>query len=432
MSGELWRSYFQIGKETTPGTTVAATRRMYFAVDGSEFTREREPRAHKFATGSRDNVRAFTLGPTVVSGKIKTPLSASEIIELLLMGIKGAVTPTGSGLAKLWTFTPGNSLDPATIEWYDGARGWDVGGCYIDKIKISGSADGEAMVEADVFGLNMEIATPTGSLTERVPDFIEGWETKFYVDTFGGTAGSTQKTGVLINWNIEISNMLDRKYFAANTINAGATTIGELEVKATLTYEASSAEAATEFANWDAATKRLVRLMFGDNETFAVNELQTLIISGAPTGGDFTITYDGQTTSAIAYNANAAAVQSALEALSNIGVGDVSCSGGALPGTPVVITFAGALANTDVALMTTTDNFTGGSTPESAIAETVAGGNQKKYITVDLPGAWESVALSGSDKGTRVYELSLQYVYDTTNAYGLQIRCNNTRSAAYA
>lgn len=329
MAGELWRSYFQVGKETTPGTTVAATRRMYWDVDGSNFGRERAPRPHRFATASRDNLRAFTLGPTVVSGKIKVPLSASEIVELLLMGIKSGVTPTtpGGTTPRLWTFTPGTTLEPATIEWYDGARGWDIGGCYVDKLKFSGSADGEAMVEADVFGLNMAVATPTGSLTERVPDFIEGWETKLWVDAFAGTPGTTQKTGELINWSVEISNGLERKYFANNSINAAAVVIDQIEVKANLTYEASSAEAATEFANWDAATKRLVRLDFGNNEVIET-------------------TY-------------------------------------------------------------------------------------KKFVTIDLPGAWDAFNLSGADKKTRVYELGLQYVYDTTNAFGLQIRAQNARTAAW-
>ena len=38
------------------------------------------------------------------------------------------------------------------------------------------------------------------------------------------------------------------------------------------------------------------------------------------TGGSFTLTYNGQTTGSISYNATAAAVQSALEALSNVDV----------------------------------------------------------------------------------------------------------------
>jgi len=106
----------------------------------------------------------------------------------------------------------------------------------------------------------------------------------------------------------------------------------------------------------------------------STNEVQTLTITGTPTGGTFTISYDGQTTATIAYNANAAAVQSALEALSNIEVGDVTCGGGALPGTPVTITFTGNLAGRNVSLMTADGaGLTGGSTPTAAIALTTAG-----------------------------------------------------------
>jgi len=52
-------------------------------------------------------------------------------------------------------------------------------------------------------------------------------------------------------------------------------------------------------------------------------------------------------------------------------------------------------------------------------------------VTIDLPGAWDGVDLGGTDKGTRVYEMSLQYIYDPTNAYGLQIRCQNARETAW-
>lgn len=103
------------------------------------------------------------------------------------------------------------------------------------------------------------------------------------------------------------------------------------------------------------------------------NEVQQVAITGGPTGGTFTITYAGQTTAAIPYNANAAAVQAALEALSNIAPGDVVVSGGALPGTPVVVEFRGTLAQTNVGQMTTTDSFTGGTAPASAVTTTTPG-----------------------------------------------------------
>src|SRR5262245_26426459 len=105
-----------------------------------------------------------------------------------------------------------------------------------------------------------------------------------------------------------------------------------------------------------------------------VNEVQTLTITGTPTGGSFRLKYGAETTDPIAYNAAAAAVDSALEALSNIGAGDVTCGGGALPGTPVTITFTGALAEQNVGLISVeSPAFTGGTAPAASIAETTPG-----------------------------------------------------------
>jgi hypothetical protein len=102
------------------------------------------------------------------------------------------------------------------------------------------------------------------------------------------------------------------------------------------------------------------------------NEVQTLTVTGAPTGGTFTITWAGQTTAAIAYNATAAVVQAALVALSNIAAGDVVVTGNA--GGPWTLTWGGTQLGEDVAAPTTTESFTGGTTPDITIATTTAGG----------------------------------------------------------
>lgn len=265
ITGQIWRGLFQFSLETTAGTSVPATRRGYFNAEASKLTRERDVRFHKFATASRDNTRAATRGPVTVAGTLEQPLSSSEIIELLLMGVKAAVTPTGT-TAKLWTFTPGTTLAPATIEWHDGARVWEASGCYVESLKIAGSVKDTNTVTAEIFGLSMVSSSLTGALAERVPDFIEGWETKLYVDTFGGTAGTTVVEGTLLNWEIEIKNNLMRKYFADNTLDAGAIRPGELEISAKLTFDAAATAALTAFNDFDAATKKLVRLEFGQNE----------------------------------------------------------------------------------------------------------------------------------------------------------------------
>lgn len=104
------------------------------------------------------------------------------------------------------------------------------------------------------------------------------------------------------------------------------------------------------------------------------SEVQTLTITGTPTGGTFKLKFRGYKTATIAYNATAANVVSALVALSTIGAGGVTATGGPLPGTPVVITFAAQLANQNQPSIIVTDSaFTGGTTPAAAIAVTTPG-----------------------------------------------------------
>lgn len=108
--------------------------------------------------------------------------------------------------------------------------------------------------------------------------------------------------------------------------------------------------------------------------TGPTSEVQTVTVTGTPTGGTYTLTFSGQTTTAIPYNATAAQVKAALEALSNINVGDVTVTGGPHPGTAVVVTFVGQFMGDDQPQMTATGSLTGGSSPAVTIATTTAGG----------------------------------------------------------
>ena len=103
--------------------------------------------------------------------------------------------------------------------------------------------------------------------------------------------------------------------------------------------------------------------------TAVQNELQVLTFSGAIDGGSLQLEFDGQTTAAIDVSGSggvltAAAVQSGLESLGNIGTGNVSVTGGSLPGEALFIEFTGALAQTNVAEITVDNSLleNGGST----------------------------------------------------------------------
>lgn len=87
---------------------------------------------------------------------------------------------------------------------------------------------------------------------------------------------------------------------------------------------------------------------------FPKNEIQRAAFSGTPISGSFKFVFGVDISAAILFSANAAAVEAALEAMPSIGVGNVSVSG--TYATDFVITFIGALKFTDLALLTTTGN----------------------------------------------------------------------------
>jgi hypothetical protein len=112
----------------------------------------------------------------------------------------------------------------------------------------------------------------------------------------------------------------------------------------------------------------------GSGGAGGTNEVQTVTITGTPAGGDFTLTFQGQETAAIAYNATAATVEDRLEALSTIGQGNVRVTGGPGPGTPYVVTFINDLAANDQPLAVDDDSgLTGGTTPAVTVTQTTAG-----------------------------------------------------------
>lgn len=102
------------------------------------------------------------------------------------------------------------------------------------------------------------------------------------------------------------------------------------------------------------------------------NEVVTLTEGTNITAGTFTLTFDGETTAAIQHDATASAIQTALEALSNINPGDVVVTGGILTTNPVVITFGGQYAGENVPAITSAQ----GSLTGTFTIGTVAGGEQ--------------------------------------------------------
>lgn len=156
---------------------------------------------------------------------------------------------------------------------------------------------------------------------------------------------------------------------------------GSLSLPMSVTTEGNATTAsladfdASDFTRTQAAQDSKIKVD-GFPSTSAISEVQTVALATAPNNvpddGTFTLTYRGQTTAAIAWDANAAAIQAALEALSSVDSGNVTVSGAI--GNGATFTFANTLG--DVDLLMINSSLTDGGIPVTAsIAETVKGGD---------------------------------------------------------
>ncbi|MGZ4621464.1 MAG: phage major capsid protein [Blastococcus sp.] len=118
------------------------------------------------------------------------------------------------------------------------------------------------------------------------------------------------------------------------------------------------------------------------------DKTQTVTINGTPTGGTFTLSSGGNTTSAIAYNASSATIQSAIQAFGGI-YANVTVSGTG----PYTITFPDVASNVQSAAAPFSANgsgLTGGTSPSVTVAATGAGATDT--LVRAIGGDWSQCA----------------------------------------
>lgn len=153
---------------------------------------------------------------------------------------------------------------------------------------------------------------------------------------------------------------------------------------------------------------------------------QTLIATGA-TSGTFTLSYKGVATANINWNDSAATVQTRLQALSTVGSGNALVTGGPLPGTSMLITFAAALATDTTQVIVGTNALVGGTPTLASVAP----------LSVTYVGEFPVIVLSSNDAEVTAQQAreggataSTGYVEDVVVDSSLNTRAGAFQTAA--
>lgn len=210
MPGVRLLSYMQIGKETTPGTSVAATRRM--APDlTSAFTVDWMKTYHEGrSTGTRNPVTYATQQGTMVTINYRTMDTAGiayDDLPYFMHFPAGGTAGTGASADKTWTSAWGGAVTGSpvayTIEFGDDVQEFEAEYCQARHIGISAEPSGLTQLTADFYGRQATKSTKT-TLTMPNPVNIPGylWKVRF-ATTQAGLTGASDIPNFLVSWDAE-------------------------------------------------------------------------------------------------------------------------------------------------------------------------------------------------------------------------------------
>lgn len=151
--------------------------------------------------------------------------------------------------------------------------------------------------------------------------------------------------------------------------------------------------------------------------TAGTSQISKVTVTGAPTGGDFTITVGADTTAGIAFNAAAATVETAVTGLTAVGASNatVARAGAGSAGDPYIytITFKAAKAATALTVSADGAGLTGGTTP-AATATTPTPGVARAAGTAEVNGA-RCISVQVNPSADAAGNVSISGTVDGTN-----------------
>lgn len=251
MAGTQIFTYVNMGKETTRGTPVAPTRKMYgegtgvLTVDAGLNFHEGENR------GVRTRIARATQTTEDVSISFRS-VSGIGYDDLLIpfTQLKGGVAAVGATADRTWTYTPSMTAANAPEAWSvdigDDVQNWRCQYAMARSFKLSAAMGDLTSLEMDMFAqraVKGAKATPADNNAVKIPGDL--WTVKFAA-SIAGLPGATASANFLQAWELDVTTGLLMRHYMDGNLYAGQHLETDISATLSLTVE-STALAVSEF-----------------------------------------------------------------------------------------------------------------------------------------------------------------------------------------
>jgi hypothetical protein len=412
----------QVGVEVTPGTAVPANKR----IDNLLYKFGPKGNFKKTAGTGRKYPSVQQLLSEWVEGSFTGSMDYNSMLYPFT-GALGVTTPVAHGssaVAKDWIIDASLSgaKQPQTLSFEQGdpairAHKFAYGltrkiGYKLDR-QTDASISGDILAQIVTDGIAM-----TGSPTAVALAPVTGQHFNFYLDPTFGALGTTQLLKVL-----KAEFNMDTIYGPAWYLNRSLPSFSaHVDLNPNSTFKFAVAADAVGMALLNTMRDGTTRFVRVEAQGAVIDNNQTGTITGGPTGGTFTLTYKGQTTAGIAYNAIGSVVNIAFQLLSTVGTG---CTVTGSAGGPYTFTFSGALATDTTAITASGAGLTGGSSPTITITQTQAYNRfwHDMALKIGQPSEW------GDDNGIYMIEWDCDIYEDSGWGHSHQVTLTNLITA---
>ncbi len=260
----------QMGREATAGTAVAAT-----TVWRGPFASPEDDRNRNIVEENIGIIAPTTRTyDTWLGGKAAVPeteLTFQQVAHILEAGVMTATPGAGPGYLRTYlyslTSTP-NAIKTYTLELGNQISTADLKKlvyAYVEEFTLSGKAGEAWMMEALWRGQQMAtLSAFTAALTAPAVNEAMFANTLLYIDEPGGTIGTTQKTGVLMGFELKVKTGISYVPVGDGNLYYSAIKYTRPEVTYSLTLELEQdtgvSTVAAERAKYEAKTGRLIRV----------------------------------------------------------------------------------------------------------------------------------------------------------------------------